>query len=239
MDNSLISIVIPARNEEFYLPICLASIEEASKQISSKTEIVVVINRCTDRTEEIAKAHGAKIVHEDAKNLSKIRNAGINGSTGDTVVTIDADSRMNYRLLKKIEEASKDPKYIGGAVMMFPERWSLGIAFTFLALTPYVFIHRIAGGVFFFSREAFDNIDGFDESFPSAEDIDFAKRLRRYGKKNGRKFKIVVSSWIITSCRKFDRFGDWFFLKKPLQTFKLLKGKDSEAADKIWFDFES
>ncbi len=70
------SIIVPARNEEKFLPGCLASIAAASAPYPGEVEIIASINRCTDRTEEIARAAGAKIVHEDARNIARIRNAG-------------------------------------------------------------------------------------------------------------------------------------------------------------------
>jgi glycosyltransferase involved in cell wall biosynthesis len=45
-----------------------------------------------DRTEEIAVSLGCRMVREDARNLSRIRNAGVSAATGEMIVTIDADS---------------------------------------------------------------------------------------------------------------------------------------------------
>ena len=50
------SILIPARNEEKYLPGCLESITAAAEPFPDQVEIIVALNRCTDRTEEIALA---------------------------------------------------------------------------------------------------------------------------------------------------------------------------------------
>lgn len=44
-----------ARNEEQYLPGCLESIEVAAIPFPDQVEIIVALNRCTDRTEEIAR----------------------------------------------------------------------------------------------------------------------------------------------------------------------------------------
>jgi hypothetical protein len=81
-------------------------------------------------------------------------------------------------------------------------------------------------------------ISGFDESLYSAEDIDFAVRLKRYGKSQGKKYGTLLKAYITTSCRKFDQFGDWFFLRKILSWKKLLGGKDPVAANEIWYDVE-
>src|SRR6202162_5892557 len=111
------SIIIPARNEEKFLPGCLESIAAASEPFRGDFEIIVAINRCTDRTEEIARAAGAKIVHEDARNIARIRNAAVQGASGEILVTIDADSRMSRGMLVTIDRLLRTEKYIGGGVM--------------------------------------------------------------------------------------------------------------------------
>ena len=91
------SIIIPARNEEKYISKCLDSIRVASQPYPGQVEITVCINRCTDKTEEITRSYGAKIVYDDSKNLAKIRNAGAKAATGEIIATIDADSRMSSK----------------------------------------------------------------------------------------------------------------------------------------------
>ena len=59
-------------------------------------EHIVVLNRCTDRTEDIAVFGGCRVVHENAQNLSRIRNAGFTEARGNIVVSIDADSESAY-----------------------------------------------------------------------------------------------------------------------------------------------
>jgi len=47
---------------------------------------------------------------------------------------------------------------------------------------------------------------------------------------------------IITSCRKFDVFGDWFFLKvclNPLNTYRALRGTTGPLADRLFYEFDN
>lgn len=230
------SIIIPARNEEAFLPNCLLAIKSASERARITPEIIVVLNRCTDRTETIALEHDCRTVVENAKNLAIIRNAGIAAATSELVITIDADSRMSKNMLKDILECMNNDKWLGGGVLMYPDRISLGIALTYLCLTPYVIWHKIAGGLFFFRKSAWQEIGGFNPEWKSAEDIDFAIRLKQLAKHQTKKFKILKSSWIITSTRKFDSFGDWYYLKHYRELRSLLKGKNAAAADRLWYD---
>lgn len=232
-----LTIVIPAHNEEQALPLCLRSIEEARPLFPGTLEIVVVLNRCSDATEEIALHAGCRIVRCDIKNLSVIRNAGVRASRAPLVATIDADSRMSRGMLAHIAETMKDPRTIGGGVLILPERYSLGILASALMLLPIALYHGIGGGLFFFRRESFEAIGGFDERRLSAEDIDFIVRLKRHARSQGKRIRTLLRSYIVTSCRKFDHFGDWYFVTHPLMTWRLLRGTDAEAANRVWYDF--
>ena len=233
------SIVIPARDEERYIGKCLESIGEASKSYPNQVEIIVVINRCTDRTEEIARAHNAMIVRNDSKCLSKIRNAGAREARGEILITIDADSTMSPNMLVEVDRLLSAGKYIGGGVRIIPERMSLGILVSLiLILYPLVLLYRVSGGLFWCYRKDFFAVDGFDESIVSVEDVDFALRLKAYGKKQGKRFKKITKAYIQTSCRKFDKFGDWFIFRNPKLVLKLLQGKNQKDADVFYYNIE-
>jgi glycosyltransferase involved in cell wall biosynthesis len=232
------SILIPARNEEKHLPGCLESIAVASQPFPDQVEVIVCVNRCTDRTEEIARTHGAKVVQTEARNLAKIRNTAAKEANGEIIVTIDADSRMSPNMLRDIDRLLRGGRYIGGGVMMYPERWSLGILATGVMLLPLAIRHRVSGGLFWCLREDFEAIGGFDENWVSVEDLDFAKRLKAYGKTKGRRYGTIFRSHIVTSCRKFDTFGDWFLVRDPAFVRRIFSGKSQSDADRLYYDFE-
>ncbi len=232
------SIVIPARDEEAYIGACLESIEAAALPYPGLVEIIVALNRCTDRTEEIALKHGALIVHDDRKNLAMIRNTAARQAHGEILVTIDADSAMTPNMLTEIDRLLASGKYIGGGSMIYPERMSPGIFLTLMLLAPLVLRHRVSAGLFWCFRKDFEAIRGFNERWISAEDIEFARRLKAYGKAHGKGFKTIWKAHIRTSCRKFDKFGDWYLLKNPRLVRDVLGGKSQEAADGFFYDFE-
>jgi glycosyltransferase involved in cell wall biosynthesis len=230
------SVLVPAHNEEAYIGNCLQSIKFAADKVPDEVEIIVALNRCDDQTADIAAGYQAVIVNEDRKNLARIRNAAARAATGDVIVTIDADSRMSGNMLVEIAENLSTGKYIGGGVMIRPERWSLGIFMSLLTVLPFLLIHRVSGGLFWCRRSDFEAIGAFNEALVSAEDIDFAKRLKTYGKKQGKRFKTITKAHIITSCRKFDTFGDWYLFKKPGLVWKIMKGDNQKAADRFYYD---
>ena len=220
------------------LPRCLNHIQHAAKVANTSPQIVVVLNRCDDQTESIAKSFGCLCISNEAKNLSVLRNSGVQASSGKIVITVDADSFVSPNIFIEAKTLLEARNYIAGGVWILPERWSLGIAVSFLGLIPFLLYWRVACGAFYFHRETFDAIGGFNPDFFSAEDVDFAKRLRAFGKTKGRKFRMFSRAYITTSCRKFDRFGDWYFVKNIFKMLKLLNGRRSKAADQLWYDFK-
>jgi glycosyltransferase involved in cell wall biosynthesis len=237
--NPKISLIIPAHNEADFLPACLQAAQIAEQRIDSPVEIIVILNRCTDATEEIAARHGCVIVREDAKNLSMIRNAGVAAASGDIIVTCDADSRMHPDSFKQILRRLATGNVVGGGAMVYPERWSPGIVASAIAILPYLAFTGVSFGLFWFLKRDFEEIGGFDARFVSVEDVDFARRLKRHGRKSGRGWGTLFSTPLITSCRKFDQFGDWYLFKNPAFVRKVFRGDDRKIADQFWYDVRS
>jgi len=229
------SVLIPAHNEEAFIGKCLQSIKCAADQVPGEVEIIVALNRCTDQTADIAASHHAAIVNGGSKNLAKIRNAAARAATGDIIVTIDADSRMSSNMFVEIAGNLSAGRYIGGGVMIRPERWSVGIFMSLLTVLPFLLINRVSGGLFWCHRRDFETVGGFNEALVSAEDLDFAKRLKAYGKRKGKRFKTITRAHIITSCRKFDTFGDWYLFKNPGLVWKIIRGDNQKAADLFYY----
>ena len=244
----LISVVVPAHNEEKYLALCLESVKRAAAALpdrnaaSGGVETVVVANRCTDRTEEIAESFGAVVVRNDARSIAQVRNAGIRASLGEIVVTIDADSVMSEQALCEVAEMLESGKYIGGGTRVKFSRMSVGIFFSAMYvawnLIPIMLRNKAAlsGGMFWFRRRDFDAVGGFDESLVSLEDMDFAMRLNELGVSVGKRYGTLKKSCIVTSSRKFDTFGDWYLIRDRRLTKRIFTGRDREAADKFYYD---
>ena len=232
------SIIIPARNEERFIGRCLESIRVAGAPYRDRLEVIVVLNRCSDKTEEIAHGFGARTIREDARNLARIRNAGARSAEGQVLVTIDADSTMSPGTLAAIDRALSSGTTVGGGTVIRPDRSSPGIQATLLFMRLLLLIYRFSGGLFWCCREDFEAIEGFNEKLVSGEDFDFARRLKAYGKRVQRPFSTLRGAYIVTSCRKFDVFGDWCVIKNPLLVWRLLRGRHQRTADAFYYDFE-
>lgn len=82
-----LSALVVARNEEARLPACLATLGFAD-------EVVVVLDRSTDASAELARAAGARVLEGDWALEGDRRNAGIAACTGDWILEVDADERV-------------------------------------------------------------------------------------------------------------------------------------------------
>ena len=212
------------------------AIEVAQKNWGGEVEVVVVLNRCTDGTEEIAKAAGAIIVREEAKNLSQIRNAGIAASSGEMIMTVDADSRFHPMTFCDVAEKLASGNYVGGGAMVYPERYSLGILMTGFVVALYLMKFRVSFGTFWTTRAACDAMGGFNPEFVTIEDVDFAVRLKQMGKHRDQEFGTLFRSALTTSCRKFDQFGDWHIVRDPSFIARAFTGRDQAAGDEYWYE---
>lgn len=116
MDEPLVSIVIPTYNSEKTLPICLESIK---RQTYGNIEVIVVDNFSTDRTVEIARSYGARVVQIRGERV-KAKNVGLRLARGKYVLFIDSDMELTPRVVEEcVRLAESDPR-IGGVII--PER---------------------------------------------------------------------------------------------------------------------
>jgi len=233
-----LSVVTPAHNEERHLAACVSSVFESARHAAIDFEHIVVLNRCNDRTEEIAVSLGCRIVREDARNLSKIRNAGVSAAIGEIIVTIDADSVMSRNMLGEVVRLLSTRRYIGGGVRIYPERWSVGIACSLIVILPFALWYRVSAGMFWCFKSDFDSIGGFDERLVSVEDLDFGTRLKQLGRQRGLKYGTIRRAHITTSCRKFDQFGDWYFVRHPGVVWNIFR-QCQHASAAFYYDARS
>ena len=83
------SIIIPAHNAEAYIERALTSIRDQS---FPDYELIVVCDRCSDLTGEVAEQYGAdKVIHVDHGNDGLTRNDGLVAASGDWVLFMDDD----------------------------------------------------------------------------------------------------------------------------------------------------
>lgn len=95
MTGPRLSAVVSARNEERQLADCLERLKFAD-------EIVVLLDKCSDRSKEIALAFTSHVVEGDWAKEGERRNAAIAACSGDWVLEVDADERVPLELAREI-----------------------------------------------------------------------------------------------------------------------------------------
>jgi len=230
-----VSVIIPAHNEEKYVKRCILSIRQAAERYQGETEIIVVCNRCTDRTEQIAKTMGAIVIRNEERCIAAVRNAGMKAASGQIILTIDCDNRMTSGTIQEIYQFLKTGKYIGGGAPMRFERYSFPLYLNDLLCCIGFKITGLYCGIFWAEKSTFEAIGGF-VSKRAMEDIATAKHLKQFGKSQGKKYTCLRENYLINSTRKFDDGGDWLYFKLMIQNADaLLKAVfgDSSAYDKL------
>lgn len=105
MASEKLTVVIPTLNEEKDLPETLKSVKDLAD------EILVVDSGSTDKTIEIAKKFGAKVVKHPFTSFSDTRNFGNEIATGDWILSIEADVVVPSGLAAEIRQAIESNKY--------------------------------------------------------------------------------------------------------------------------------
>ncbi len=228
----LLSIVIPAHDEERFLGATLEALNEgiAAADIASH-EIVVVDDASTDRTAEIARAAGARVVASGKRNIAASRNAGARATTGSRLLFVDADTLVTGAALQAVMRAFDEGVVGGGARMAWDRRVRLSGE---LALHAWNIISAAsaspAGGFFFMTRNAWETAGGFDETVYVSEELWLGFALRKIGRVK------IIDPKVVTSSRKLQSHSMKEFLslfarlaRSPFRTIR-----DRRALD-LWY----
>ena len=93
-----ISVVIPCLNEEEAVGRVVEQALDGIRRSGRPGEVVVVDNASTDRSAEVAAAHGARVVSEERRGYGSAYLAGLDAAQGEYVV-IEFASRFENRPL--------------------------------------------------------------------------------------------------------------------------------------------
>jgi len=204
----MLSIVIPAYNEEKELPGCLESVMAAAAACGlreSEMEVVVCDNNSSDCTAEVARQGGARVVFEPENQISRARNAGAAVARGDWFLFIDADSRLAAENLERVVALARtDAPVAGGGCVITMEGIPWWTRPGLWGWNMYSRVRRAAAGSFVFCRAlAHRDIGGFSLDRFAAEELDYSRRMRRWARQRGWRFVILHGHPHVSSGRKF------------------------------------
>lgn len=230
-----ISVVIPALNEEKNIGACLKSVLQQDYP-KSDYEVIMVDAKSEDKTREIAKKMGVKVLISKVRNIGSQRQMGANASHGEIMMFIDSDSTAYPGLLRELDNLFKDQKVVamqGKIMIQGPNLFErlIGIHVYNLALALLAPIGKFATGSNIAIRKStLDEIGGFDVKKVSAEDIDLLDKARRKG-------RVAFGSRVVTETSP-RRIRKWGYTKTIIfQGTNLVKqlftGKSSDVYEDI------
>jgi len=197
-----LTVVIPTLNEIAYLPGLLDALDV---QTRLPEEVIVADAGSTDGTAELAQARGARVVCGGMPAVG--RNAGARAAVGDLIFFLDADvlppPDFIARSLEEFELKHYDVATCFIAALdgnPVDRMICVGTNLYFRAIQP---ISPHAPGFCILSRRiTHEKMGGFDASLMLSEDIDYARRAKRYGN-----FGILSSAHIPVSMRRVVKEG--------------------------------
>jgi glycosyltransferase involved in cell wall biosynthesis len=189
VDDSLVSVVIPCRNGAGSLGGQLAAL--ARQDYAASWEVVMADNGSTDGSAAIAEGWrerlpDLRIVDAPRPGINVARNAGVRASCGRIIALCDADDEVGPGWLRGLVDGmAKGEDLVGGCLDLYPlnSRLPPGRRTRRTALADGLsFLPWPEGANIAFSREVFDRLGGFDETFFSGGDeIEFAWRAQLAG----------------------------------------------------------
>jgi hypothetical protein len=225
----MLSIIVPTFNEEDFLPRLLASIDA---QDFTDREVIVADNRSRDRTREIARSHGVRVVAGGTPAVG--RNRGAAAANGEYLMFLDADVMLPEgfltRILRRFDEEFVDIcipwiRPIDGTKAIYRTIYQINNTFYKLmeVLQP-----QGLGVCILVTRRLHERLGGFDSSKRVSEDYDYINRAAEIGR-----FRVFPSVHVYHSVRRYAAEGLGSLVQKQFAGLVLfmLTGKTTEVPD--------
>ncbi|MFA7141724.1 MAG: glycosyltransferase [Candidatus Paceibacterota bacterium] len=196
-----LSIIIPTLNEEELLPTLLSLIKK-----EKNVEVIVADAGSLDKTQEIARAYGCKVVKGGLP--AQGRNSGAKHATADILFFIDADILFEEGAIKKSLKEFKKRKLDAASFGIYSQENNFYMNKATLNLFynyPQKVLKRLspmgAMGIMV-KKDMFEKVNGFDEDIKIAEDHYFVKKISKIGK-----YDIIKSVKLYMPLRRFRKDG--------------------------------
>ncbi|MCF7861453.1 glycosyltransferase [Candidatus Woesearchaeota archaeon] len=232
-----ISIIIPALNEEKYIGKLLTSI---SKQDFRDYEVIVADAGSSDKTVEISRKLGARIIKGGSP--AEGRNNGAKVAKGEFLFFFDADVKLPPKFLSTAYEEIQE-SFLDLATCRFVpisnmhiDKVMHNLAFLTVKLGRFYNPHA-PGFCIFITKRLFDKVEGFNDELMLGEDHDLVKRASVY-----RPIGILENTHIYVSVRRLRKEGRFTLVKKYImvELHRTFKGEVKEnIVDYDFGDFDN
>lgn len=194
-----ISLIIPALNEEKYLPQTLRSIKKLDRE---PDEIIVVDAQSEDKTAQTATSFGATVVSVKRRSIGYSRQKGLEAASGDIVAYTDADTILPTNWLSTIVSHFEKDRVVGvfGGFRVPDGPWWYRFYINIIQPFTNTLIYAIfkipfaTGQNMACYRKNALAAGGFPVDFKIAEDIEIARRVMSTGRIIFRQDFFVIAS---------------------------------------------
>lgn len=214
----MISVVIPAHNEEEYIGQCLDSL--VSQKTSHAFEVIVVDNNSTDETAKRARAYAKKlrlqVVNELQKGRGAARNRGFAKAHGDVLLSTDADTIVPRNWIEKmarelfLHEAVTGTSVLQDGIAFTNAFYRIGQPLSMRIYRLFFGHYWLSGFNFGIRREVYKQAGGFDRMLNGQEDIDLSFRVAKIAP-----IHLIPDMPVICSGRRFKEGifkGTWQYV---------------------------
>jgi len=207
--NQSLSVIIPTLNEENHIR---QTLEHLGK--ISHGEVIVVDGGSTDKTVQIAKACGVRLLSSRPSRGGQL-NAGASEATGDLLLFLHADTIVPDNFLSLIRQTMTDFEVAGGSFALKIQPSTPLLRYIERNVTWRTRLFRLPyGDQAIFVRASLFRLMGGYADIPLMEDVEFIRRLRKIGK------LAFIPVPVITSSRRYTETGSLrAILKNKLVSF--------------------
>ena len=226
------SIIIPAFNEEKTVEKTLKALRN---QVFKDFEIIVKDGGSKDRTVELAKKHADKIVCKSDFSAADARNQGADYAKGIFLVFVDADTELPRDTLERFAQLIQNKEIVGGSCRKIPQDGDLidRMIYEFVNISTffsyYLHIGGAHGNCMFIRKSVFEAIDGFNPKIRIAEEQEFVRKARKFGK-----FAFLLDIYVFESARRIQAWGKLkLYITWLIGTFRSFKVSKNQEYEKV------
>jgi len=221
--------MIPTLNEEKGIGKTIDSINRAYFAKNNwNLEVIIIDGDSKDKTREIAKGKGAKIIIDKRKGYGRAYKTGLPQASGDIIVTGDADATYPFDRIHEYIQLLIDENLdfittdrfaeLKHESMSVKHRFGNLILATALSILFFIRIRDSQSGMWIFKKSALDKIqplEDFNDGMPFSEEL----KLEMFTSKDVKSREIPSALYVREGKAKLQSFSDgWknlkFLLKK-------------------------
>lgn len=193
----MISVIIPALNEERALPATLSCLFEQPGEF----EVILVDGGSYDRTVELAKRWPEVKILATAAGRAQQMNKGAAEASGELLLFLHADTRLPVGSIKQLAALVDDPGFAWGGFHQAFSGSGYSLRFISWLTNARCLLTRVFYGdqAMFVCRSVFVAAGGFPEGL--LEDIRLSQLLKREHK------PVFLPDRVVTDSRKFEQLG--------------------------------